>query len=354
MRVLVTGYGGFLGSEITRQLIARGDQVVGLGRGEYPHLAHLPIEKKRGDIRVLQDLVEASQGIDAVIHTAAIAGVWGPWDTYHGINTLGTLNVIDACRRCSVKVLVHCSSPSVTFDGTDQSGVNESAPYPTTWLCHYPHTKALAEKAVLEAHNGFDLFTAALRPHLIWGADDPHLFPRLLDRARQKRLRIIGSGENRIDTVHVANAAFAHLCALDTLAREANLQIAGSESENPERLPSAPSKTKQSAGGRAFFITQDAPVNCWDWLRQILDVAGLTLPKGKISFPVAWQIGHGLEMLYRLGRIDREPPMTRFLAAQLAKDHYFDISAARELLGYSPQVSLEEGLKELAEAWSKR
>lgn len=333
-RVLVTGYGGFLGSEICRQLRAAGDQVVGLGRSDYPHLDGLEIESLRGDVRDAEAVSRAVRGVDAVIHTAAIAGVWGPWDLYHGINTKGTQNVVAACRAERVKVLVYCSSPSVTFDGTDQSGIDESVPYPKTWLCHYPHTKALGEQAVLAAHQPGSLWTCSLRPHLIWGADDPHLFPRLIDRARRKRLRIVGDGRNKIDTVHVFNAAAAHLCGLNQLWQEAM------------------GESQLAAGGRAYFITQDEPVDCWDWIRQVLDIAGVELPKGRIRFSKAWKLGHALEIGYGWLRRSDEPPMTRFVAAQLAKDHYFNISAARKLLNYRPLVSNQQGLEELRSAWS--
>jgi nucleoside-diphosphate-sugar epimerase len=76
----------------------------------------------------------------------------GSWETYHGINTLGTLNVISGCRESGVPRLIYTSSPSVVFDGADHIDADESLPYPTKWLCHYPHSKALAEQAVLAAN----------------------------------------------------------------------------------------------------------------------------------------------------------------------------------------------------------
>lgn len=327
MFVLVTGCGGFLGRNVVAGLLARGDRVRGFARGTYPELVARGVQLQRGDITDADAVAEACRGADAVIHCAAVAGIWGPWQRYHSINTRGTEHVIAGCRRHGVPILVHTSSPSVTFDGGDQSGIDESAPYPKQFLCHYSHTKALAEQAALAAHQPGRLHVAALRPHLIWGPDDPHLFPRLVARARRGRLMIVGNGRNRIDTVHIENAAAAHLNALDHL-----------------------STGQPRGGGRAYFITQDEPVPCWDWIAALLQTAGIAPPTRRVALPVAWTVGQMLEWVYAAGGIQREPPMTRFLAAQLARDHYFDIAAAKQLLGYRPAISTEQGLQRLPAA----
>ncbi len=206
MLALVTGAGGFLGQYIVEQLVARGDSVRSLARGSYPELSRLGVTCIQGDIRDSQRVREACAGVDVVIHTAAIAGIWGPWQEYHAINVLGTQHVVDGCRAQGVRRLVYCSSPSVTFDGSPQQGVDESGPYASRWLCHYSHSKALGEQAVLAA-NDAGLATCALRPHLIWGPRDRHLIPRLIARAKAGQLRRVGDGRNRIDMVYVENAA---------------------------------------------------------------------------------------------------------------------------------------------------
>jgi nucleoside-diphosphate-sugar epimerase len=287
------------------------------------------VESLQGDICDPQTVTRACSGIDAVIHTAAVAGVWGPWKRYFEINTLGTQHVIDGCRREGVSRLVFCSSPSVTFDGGDQENVDESAPYPVRWLCHYPHTKALAEQQVLAACRDGELLACALRPHLIWGPRDQHLIPRLLDRARSGRLIRVGDGRNLIDMVYVENAAAAHVQALDAL------------------------KPGSSVVGRAYFISQGSPVNCWDWINQILALAALPPVRRAIAFKTAWRLGATMEALYGALRIQSEPRMTRFLAAQLAKHHYFNIYRAEHDFGYRPLVSTEEGMRRLGD-WLKR
>ena len=329
MLAVVTGGGGFLGRYIVEQLLARGDQVRCFARGHYPELRELGAEVIHGDIRDEDAVADVCEGADCVFHTAAVAGIWGPWSDFYAINTLGTQNVIRGCLAHGVSNLVYTSSPSVTFSGGDQCGIDELVDYPTKWLCHYPHSKALAEQHVLSAHGEQGLATCALRPHLIWGPRDTHLVPRLLSRARAGRLRRVGRGQNLVDMVYVENAANAHLQAADCLC-----------------LDGPP-------GGKAYFISQGCPVNCWDWINQLLALDGLPPVQRSVGVGTAKFIGLSLEVLYGLLRRKQEPVMTRFLAAQLATSHYFDISAARSDFGYDPTVTTEEGMRRL-QAWLQR
>jgi len=328
MFCLVTGAGGFLGSYIAEMLVARGDRVRSFSRSRYPFLDELGVEQIQGDLRDREPLRLAAKGVDVVFHTAAIAGIWGRRADFARINYGGTCNVVDACLHQQVPKLVYTSSPSVTFDGRDQCGVDESAPYPAKFLAHYPATKALAERHVLREKGQNVVMACALRPHLIWGPDDQHLIPRLLDRARKGQLLRVGQGRNLIDITYVENAAEAHLQAADALA------------------PGSP------VCGQAYFISQGQPVNCWEWINEVLAMAGLPPVTRSISYRAAYATGAALESAYwLLGRTD-EPRMTRFLAAQLATSHYFDISRARSDFGYRPRVSTEEGMWRLGE-WLK-
>ena len=254
-----------------------------------------------------------------------MAGIWGPWQEFYETNTLGTQYIVEGCLKHGVGRLVYTSSPSVTFDNDEQCDVDESAPYPQRWLCPYPQSKALAEQHVLASNGRNGLLTCALRPHLIWGPRDRHLIPRVIARARTGRLRRVGDGTNLIDMVYVENAAAAHLQAADALAN-----------------------TTVPPAGRAYFISQGEPVNCWGWINEILSRAGLPPVRKSISLKAAWRLGAVCEVIYKMLRLRREPPMTRFLAAQLAKSHYFDISAARRDFGYTPRISTAEGLCRLA------
>lgn len=323
MKALVTGGGGFLGLYIVEQLMARGGEVRVFCRGRYARLDELGVECAQGDIRDAEAVRRACAGRDAVFHAAALPGIWGTWKRFYAINTEGTRNAIGACRRAGVPKLVYTSSPSVIYDGAPHENVDESHSYPERYLAHYPQSKALAEKAVLEANGSGGLSTVALRPHLIWGPRDNHLIPRLIRRAKSGRLRRVGDGTNLISMSYVENAAAAHLQAADILT------------------PDSP------VAGQAYFINEPEPVNLWQWIDELLARAGLPPVRKAVSAKTAWRAGAVLEGIHRLFRLPGEPPMTRFLASQLSSSHYYDVSKARRDFDYRPLVSVDEGMRRI-------
>jgi 2-alkyl-3-oxoalkanoate reductase len=323
MNALVTGGAGFLGLYITEQLAARGDKVRVMSRHSNPRLAELGVEWQQGDLRDKSACERACTGTDTVFHVAAIPGIWGPWKLFYETNTLGTLNMLDACVKERVSKFVYTSSPSVIYDGADHLAVDESHPYPTSYLCHYPHTKALAEKAVLAANGRNGLSSVALRPHLIWGPRDTQLIPRLIQRARSGRLMRVGNGANLISMSYVENAAAAHLQAADSLSPNA------------------------STAGHAYFINELEPANLWNWIDELLGRAGLPPVRKRISAGAAYTVGALCEGVYRAVGLRQEPPMTRFLAQQLGGTHYYAVGRAQRDFGYKPIVPVDEGMRRL-------
>lgn len=323
--VLVTGGGGFLGGAIVRLLLSRGERVRTLSRGRYPDLEKMGVEHVAADLTDVEALRDGFRGVEAVFHAAAMFGTWGPYASYYQANTQGTLNVIEACRACGVSRLIFTSSPSVVFDGRDIEGSDESMPYPDHYEGPYPETKALAEQAVLAAACD-GLPAIALRPHLIWGPGGYHLVERILSRA--KRLRLVGDGNNKVDTIYVDNAAWAHILA-------------------EKRLKEDP-----SLSGRVYFVSQDQPMAFAHMLNLILAAGGYPPVTRKISPALAHFIAVLCEGVYSLLRIQSEPPLTRFQAHAMAKEHWFNIDAIKRDLGYAPLVSTEEGLRRLSE-WLK-
>ena len=326
MTILVTGGGGFIGRSIVRALLDRGEPVRVLCRGEYPLLREWRVDLRRGDIRDQDAVAAAVEGCDAVFHTAAHIDLWGPYETFFAVNTLGTRHVIDACHQHRVPKLVYTSTPSVVHSGDAVSGVDESAPYPSQFEAHYPATKALAEQEALAA-NGDALSTVAIRPHLVWGPGDSSALPRLVARAKAGRLRMVGRPQ-QIDTTYIDNAVDAHLLAYDRLE------------------PGSP------VAGKAYFITQGEPLEGPTFINDMLDAAGLPPVSRTIPAPLARSAAALAEAVWNTFKLQSEPPVTRFLVSQLSTAHWYDISAARRDLGYDPKVSYREGMVRL-KAWAQ-
>jgi len=319
--ILVTGGGGFLGGAIARQMRERGDTVRSISRGRYPHLAELGIEHVQGDLADPIIAATAVEGVDTIVHVAAKAGVWGPEAEYVAANLTATRNLLAAAQAGGIGRFIYTSSPSVVFAQADQKGIDESTPYPSTYFTHYARTKAEAEQEVLAA-NGAEMQTVSLRPHLIVGPGDPHLLPRIVQRARAKALPQVGDGTNLADITDVEDAAASHLRADEALQKDG---------------------ANAACAGKAYFIAQGEPIVLWDWLRDVLGrLDGVPPIRRRIGYRTAFFAGRVLESVYRLLRLPGEPRMTRFVAAQLSKHHTYDISAARRDLGYQPRFSLAE------------
>ncbi len=306
---------------MSERLIKRGDFVRSLSRHRYSQLEKLGVEQIKGDIRDPATVDRACHGMDIVFHTAAKAGIWGDPSEFYDINVKGTRHVVASCIEQKVPILIHTSSPSVVFQGKDMKGVDESVPYPEHYYADYPATKAQAEKIVTNAAR-HGLHALILRPHLIWGPGDNHLVPRIIQQA--KSLRQIGSGRNRVDSTYIDNAVDAHLLAASRLSASPQLS------------------------GNCYFISQGEPLPLWKMVNDILNAAGLPPVRKQIARKTAFFLGSLLEILYKTLQLPGEPRMTRFLALELSTDHWFDISAARNDLGYSPHVSVQEGLDRLA------
>ncbi|MDH4020866.1 MAG: NAD-dependent epimerase/dehydratase family protein [Xanthomonadales bacterium] len=329
MKVLVTGGGGFLGSVICRQLLARGDEIIAYQRSAADALEKQGAKVIRGDITDVELLNSASKGVDAIIHTAAKAGLSLNYEDFFGPNVTGTENVLNACRNNGITKLVFTSSPSVTHSDGDIEGGNESLPYPDTYNSPYPETKALSEKMVMAA-NCMDLATVSLRPHLIWGPGDNHLLPKLLERARHGKLKLPGP-HKLIDTVYIENAAKAHLLALDKLATD------------PETI-----------GGKTYFISNDEPLSQSDIIGGLLKAVGFEVDIQGISPVLAKAAGTVLETGWKLFGLKSEPPLTRWSAEHLSTAHWYDISAAKRDLAYTAEISIAEGLEILAEEFRRK
>lgn len=323
MKVFITGGAGFLGSYIVDRLLERGYQVTNYSRGHYPELQSKGVTCIRGDLSDYDKLKSALKGHEVCFHVASKVAMWGSIEDFNRTNVNGTENIIRACRENKINKLIYTSTPSVVFGDHGFSGDGEELPYAKHSYSRYGSSKAQAEERVLNAASD-DFFTVALRPHLVFGPGDQNLIPRLVESARRGKLKIVGSGENRVDVLYVENAADAHLCALDVLR------------EKP-----------QSISGQAFFLGQ-GPVKLWSFINDILKLYGVKPVDKKISAGLAFRVGALLEGISNIfGLYNWNPPMTRFVALQLSENHFYNHSKANQLLQWHPKVDLKEALGRL-------
>ena len=319
MKIVVTGAGGFLGRNLAAALLSRGHQVWNFSRQNHPQLQAMGVETICGNLQNAADVVAAFKGMDVVFHVASRVGIWGDYDKYYRTNVVGTENVIKACRANGITKLIYTSTPSVVFDGGDICGADETKPYAQHFYNYYSQTKTIAEQMVLKA-NDEKLCTVALRPHQIIGPDDPHLVPRLVQAAKQGRLKIVGTGKNLVDVTYIQNAVDAHILAFEKLAPQSRV------------------------AGQAYFIGQERPVVLWDFINEILARHHLPPITKKVPAGVAFNIGLFFESWYRFFKINGEPPMTRFVAMQFSRSHYFSHEKAKKDFGYEPKIYIEQAL----------
>jgi nucleoside-diphosphate-sugar epimerase len=317
---VVTGGGGFVGLALTRRLRELGIEVRTIQRNRYAELGACGAIQYTSDLGDPQlDLGKILNGADVVFHTAAKVDMWGPYEDFYQANVQVTQRLLDAARQAGVRRFVFTSSPSVIARHENLCGVDESQPYPPSYLAHYPATKAEAERKVLSA-NTEDFKTLALRPHLIFGPGDRHLIPTVLERARAGKLPQIGAGQNRSDFCFINDCVEAHLCA----ARALDI--------NP------------NAAGKPYFITQGEPVSLWGWIHEVVRRSGIAPIRSTVPARLAYTLAFFCEMFSRILPSLGEPRLTRFLVSQMSTEHFFSIEAARSQLGFTPHYSMRESL----------
>jgi len=325
MKILVTGAGGFLGYHICERLLKEGHEVTSFSRSHHKDLDELNIKTITGNLINYEDVEKSLKGFDAVFHVASKVAMWGKWEDFYNTNVTGTENIIKACKKHGIQTLVYTSTPSVVFGTNEIINGNEDIPYPSDFNSLYAKSKSIAEKMILEANESNTLHTCALRPHLIFGPRDKNIIPRVVDAAKKGRLKKIGEGNNMVDVIHVENAALAHIQAFKSLI------------EN------------QKAAGKAYFIAQEEPVNLWDFINTILAKHKIDPITKSISFKKAYRVGTVIEFFLKLFRIhDVHPPMTKFVAMQMSKSHYFSHKRAENDFGYKPEINLDQALNSLA------
>ena len=328
-KYLVIGGGGFLGKAIVDQLLDRGSIVSVFDMQktfEDDRLEHYYI----GNICNSDDLDQACQDKTVVIHTASpIHGKAA--SLYHKVNVEGTDLVIQSCQRYAIRKLIYTSSAGVIYNGQNLFNADETTPYCQVHMDAYNETKAIAEQRVLAANGKNGLLTCALRPSGIFGPRDAQGSLAIVEAAKRGQWRMmIGSNDNLFDMTYVDNAAYAHILAADKMTPTSGI------------------------GGEAFTITNDQPVFFWDYPKALYDGLGLkNTQQIRLSTSLAYALGALMDTMAWLMSPWKtlHPTLTRFRVQVISGNRYYDISKAKQLLGYRPIVSYEEAIERTVAYW---
>ncbi|MGH8528785.1 MAG: NAD-dependent epimerase/dehydratase family protein [Nevskiales bacterium] len=319
MQVFVTGGSGFVGRNIIRALVARGDRVHALARSDaaLQAVAALGAQGIRGDLHDLAAMQTGMKGCTVVFHAAAQVTDWGDPQLYHDINVRGTENVLTAARAAGVKRVVHISTEAVLANGMPLHNVDETRPRPDDALPRYPQSKGLAEAAVLKA-NGGGMHTVVVRPRFIWGRDDTSLLPQILAAVRQGKFMWIDGGRYLSSTCHIDNVVEGCLLA--------------AEKGRPAGI---------------YFLTDGVPVEFREFLTQLLATQGVAPGNKSLPRALAWTLAVISEAIWNLFRVKSPPPITRVVVNLIGQEVTVNDAKARRELGYQSKMSRAAGLADL-------
>ncbi|MGO3758505.1 MAG: NAD-dependent epimerase/dehydratase family protein [Agrococcus casei] len=322
MKILVTGASGLLGSSVARSLIGLGHEVTTLQR----RASGIPGARDvQGSTTDPAAVAEAMTGAAAVIHLAAKVSMAGDPREFERVNIGGTRNVLDAAQEAGVSRFVHISSPSVANAGSSLIGAPAEPATPASARGEYARTKGEGELLALAADSD-EFPVLVLRPHLMWGPGDTQLTERIIERKRQGRMPILGSGAALVDTLYVTNAVDAIVAALDAVTR---------------------------VHGEALVVTNGQPRPIGEFIESLARAGGAAKPKLRIPVAPAIAAGTAVDAIWNLSEHDDEPPLTRFLAEQMSTAHWFDQRRTREVLQWQPAVSFAEGMAALAQHYDR-
>jgi nucleoside-diphosphate-sugar epimerase len=327
VKALVTGATGFLGGALVRRLRGLGWDVTGLGRDpkKLNELEDAGIRPLHADIRKKNQVSEAVKEQEFVFHCAAFPSPWGNYELFYQANVIGARNVARACLENKVKRLVYVSTPSIYFEYASRMSVKESDPLPEP-ISNYARTKLLAEEEIDRGvANG--LAAISIRPRALFGEGDTVIFPRLIRRIRSGGLPILGDGENIVDLTYIDNVVDALFAVRGVACWHTR---------------------------KKYNISNGEPVKIWKLIERICDELKYPRPRRRISCRAAHAVAGILESVYTLIPFSPEPPLTRLSVSMMSNSSTLDISAARNELGYQPNVSIEEGVGRFLKWWKEK
>lgn len=313
-KIFITGASGFVGGAIAQQLAPQ-HWVLAMSRSSRSNEKIKALGAR--PVHATLETVTAShlKECDTVIHCAAYVEPWGRYQDFYAVNVTGTQRLLDAAREAGVKRFIFIGTEAALFHGQDMVDIDESYPYPASSPFPYSDTKKLAEQWVLQANVPGVFETVSIRPRLVWGPGDETILPNLVEMVDKGRFRWINGGNVLTSTCHIHNLVAAVSLALE-----------------------------RGKGGEAYFITDREVHTLREFLTRLLMTAGRDPGDRSVPGGLARFLAHVLELVWRLFRIRKKPPITRFSASIMAAQCTISSDKAERELGYSPVVTVEEGM----------
>lgn len=322
MESIVTGASGYIGRNLVRKMSEMGLKTKAFVRktsniGELAGLKN--VEICFGDITDFSSLEPAVRDCQVVFHTAALIGEWGNYPKFYEVNYLGTKNILQASIKAKVKKFIHISSMGV-LDMRARGTIREDQSY-GHYTSAYCRSKAEAEKLVMKHTDSIQ--AVIVRLPAVYGPKDLLLTRKVLNFARKNLLFVIDGGKGIFPHLYIDNLIEAILLA----------------------------SQREGAVGEIFNITDGVNTSAKEFFNQLNHIAGRENIFLNLPYPAAWIL---VLLMDVIARLIRKPPLFSWTALEfLTLKCRFDISKARDKLGYDPSVSLKEGMKKVAVWWKK-
>ncbi|KAL1078110.1 hypothetical protein V6Z11_D10G139900 [Gossypium hirsutum] len=323
---VVLGGRGFLGRSLVARLLQLGGWIVRVADSSSHSLLTDP---SVSDSLLSNALCSVTKGADVVFYMEPTDLDIRDFYNCYMIIVQGAKNVINACRECKVRRLVYNSSADIVFDGSrDILDGDLSFICPGKFKDMLIDLKFQAEGLIRLANNIDGLLTCVLRPSNVFGPGDTRFVPLLVNLAKAGLAKFItGCGENMSDFTYTENVAHAHICAAETLDSRV-----------------------VSVAGKAFFITNLEPIMFWEFVSLILGGLGYQRPYIKVP---TWMVSCIVSLHQcRNDKLYNYSVSPHYMLQLASRTRTFDCSAAQNHLGFSPVVSMKDGIKLTIQSFS--
>jgi nucleoside-diphosphate-sugar epimerase len=327
MRCLITGATGFVGGHVAEAFVERGWQVATIARptSDTALLERLGVAIHRADLSDTALLQRLIPDLDAIVHSAAKVGDWGPVEDYRAVNVHALRGLLDACKGQSLGRFIHISSLGV-YAARHHYGTTEEEPLPARHADGYTQSKVEAEQLVMQYYRDFGVPVVVLRPGFVYGPRDRTVMPKLIENLQAHKVRYLGGwGKRALNTIYVKNLVDAVFLALD----------------------------KPEAVGQIYNLTDGETVSKRRFIEFICDTLNLDKPTKSPPLWIARLATWWLESRARRKGATKAPRLTQARLKFLGLNLDFSIEKAKRELGYRPQVGFDRGMQETM-AWYKQ